>query len=247
MPYKEKYYRVVPTNYELDQKIKRMQVKTELKFKDTWVVSVNGDDPDSGAGQYYLLNGVSQGTSANAERIGNEIYPTSIQFRGFAYINNLEEVNLDDALRAPFLRMIIFWDKGANGANPLIIGNSENGDESLLDLTNSAASPIWAPYSHSTATRFKILYDETIHFTPSSEVYRVSGEDTLSDASVPNRFLQAKIPLSRTTRYTGDGNTIDTISENSLFVTFISTFDQVPSVNYSISADILFRLYYKDE
>lgn len=234
-----------PSNYALDKKIKKMQRETELKYNDEWLTVTAQNDPDT-ENNVFLLNGTVQGSGAFGQRIGNEIYPTSVQYRGFIYINNLEATVFNDVVRAPFIRVIIFWDKMPNGEVPVIVGNSAAGAETLLDVTIGGASPIWAPYNHSTATRFKILSDKTYRFNPSSTAYYGGDVDPTFASAVPNQFLSDKISLSRTTRYSGDGGTIATVSENGLFVTFISTFDD-SDANYNISFDGLFRVYYKDE
>lgn len=241
---RERIYRYAPSNYTLNKKIKKLQKDPELKFYDRWI---NFNVTTSSV--IAALNDVGSGI-AQTERDGNEIRCTSLEIRGYAFINNLlTVVQKSDLYRVPLLRMIVFWDSSPNNDMPQVIGNSTaTEDDSLLDNTNNI-DPVFLPYNRNTNGRFRILYDKTYRFPQSTYVMSRGYDDPnpVVNTVVPHIVINKKIKLSRKTRYTGPDPDYSDISENGLYVAFISTYDTASGANYYISADIMTRVNFYDD
>lgn len=244
---RERFFRYAPSNYQLNKKIKKLQQDPELKFKDYFYGANVTTAPDEHG--IFVCNATSSGIGAT-NRIGNEIRCTSLEIRGYVFINNLQTVvQKSDLYRVPMIRMIVFWDKSPNGQMPDIIGNTLiNEEDCLLDNTNGA-DPIFCPYSRSTATRFRILYDKTYRFPQPTVV--VSGgyvnPNPVVNTVVPHVYIQKKIKLSRVTRYSGPDDTFEDISENGLYIAMISTYDAASGDNYYITAELMTRINFFDD
>lgn len=231
---RERVYRNAPSNYQLAQRIKKMQREEELKYNDTLIALTVGDD----GSDLYLLNDLATGDT-QITRTAGEVYNTSIQYRGYIFIGDLPSPHDQDPI---ICRMIIFWDSAPNGTTPTILGSpTTSGDESLLDNT-SGGVPVFLPYNHSTATRFKILSDKTYSFNLANPDFR-SGATT--QVIYPNIVLQDKIKLSRKTVYTGPTAAIGAMSINALYVLFLSTLPGT-TTDY-LSGEFVFRHYFKDD
>ena len=126
-------------------------------------------------------------------RIGNEIRCTSLELRGYVFVNNLfTVVQKSDLYRVPMFRMIVFWDKSPNGQLPDIVGNTAINEEDAL-LDNTAGSDyIFLPYSRSTATRFKILHDKVYRFPQPTTVLSGGFTDPnpVVNTVVPHVYIQ---------------------------------------------------------
>ena len=194
-----------------------------------------------------LLNGLILGTSA-IERIGSAVTATSLSFRGYMYVPNLQTItNEDDLSRVPLVRMIIFWDEAARDV-PAILGSPFSSQETLLD-NSSSADGVFCPYNRSTRNRFKILYDKTYKF-PVTPIIITGGENVTETNALPHRMIQGKIKLNRIVQYSGVTDGIQDIARNALWCVCISTYDtkiEPPDDAYFIQANICFRFNYKDD
>lgn len=241
---RERIYRYAPSNYQLNKKIKKLQKDPELKFLDNWS-ELNVTD----SGDLMVCNAIGSGIT-QTERDGNEVRCTSLEIRGYAYVNNLVIVNQkSDLYRVPLLRMIVFWDSSPNGALPDLIGNSiATEDDSLLDNTDGA-DPVFLPYNRNTIGRFRVLYDKTYRFPQSPHVMSGGYADTnpIVNLVVPHVVINKRIKLSRKTRYTGPDPDNSDISENGLYIAFISTYDTNSGTNYYISTGINARVNFYDD
>lgn len=243
-------YKKNPTTKSLSKKIKKIEKRQELKYFDRWIEisasnKADGSTPGSGP---ELLNDLITGTD-QLTRIGGDVTATSLSFRGFTYVPNLQGVTGNENLsRIPFLRMIIFWDQNATN-NPTILGSAITGSESLLDNTGGGDA-VFLPYNRSTRSRFKILYDKTYKY-PVSPFNTSGGNDNPFDTSIlPHRLIQGKVKLNRVVQYSGVGSGIGNIARNALWVVCLSTYDtkiDPPDNNYFIQASIKFRFNYKDD
>lgn len=242
---RERIYRYAPSNYQLNKKIKKLQRDPELKFYDRWInfgsVTTNS--------VIAACNDVGSGIS-QVERDGNEIRCTSLEIRGYAFINNLETVvQKSDLYRVPLLRMLVFWDRSPNNDMPQLIGNSTaTEDDSVLDNTDGA-DPVFLPYNRNTIDRFRVLYDKTFRFPQSPYVISGGYGEGKPDVNtvVPHLVINKRIKLSRKTRYSGPDPDYSDISENGLYVAFISTYDTDSGQNYAVSVDILTRVNFYDD
>ena len=157
-------YKKNPTTRTLDKKIKKIQKQQEIKYIDNWEKIEASHEPKATYPDSLprLLNGLQIGTSA-IDRIGSSVTATSLTFRGFMYVPNLQTiVKEEDLSRVPLVRMIIFWDESARDV-PAIYGSPFSSQETLLDKS-SGADTVFCPYNRSTRNRFKILYDKTYKF-----------------------------------------------------------------------------------
>lgn len=211
-----------PSNKSLNKKIKTIQNRQELKHLDRVFA---GQTITTTEGP-FLLNGIAIGDT-DILRDGNEITCTSIQWR------LRFQTDLDRIASGCVIRMIVFWDRQANGADPTLA--------LLLDLS-VITNRLDAPYNHNTQERFKILHDQIIIMEPMS----ISDFDVTTGTTttfVPRvTYKKGKRQLNRITKYDGATNAIDDIVSNSLYVIFVSDLATDPPI---VSGG--FRLYFKDD
>ena len=242
-------YKKNPTTRTLNKKIKKMQKQQEIKYIDNWEKIEARNEPNASFPKSLpvLLNGLILGTSA-IERIGSAVTATSLSFRGYIYVPNLQNItNEDDLSRVPLVRMIIFWDESARDV-PAIYGSPFSSQESLLD-NSSGADIVFCPYNRSTRNRFKILYDKTFKF-PVTPIITTGGMVVSETNALPHRVIQGKIKLNRIVQYSGVTDEIRDIARNALWCVCISTYDTKaapPDDAYFIQANICFRFNYKDD
>lgn len=181
-------------------------------------------------GTLTLLNGVATGDT-QSQRTGAEVQSTSIQIRGWFLSNPLEESGL-------VYRMIIFWDRQANGANPLVVSTSA-GTPGLL-FANSGGNSVNLPFMYETNDRFRVIYDKRFVINPQVVGNVVAGDTTAVGAM--RLAFKKKIKLNRRVKYDDVNGVIDDINTNSLWVTFLSndSADNLPTVTFNA------RYYFKD-
>lgn len=183
----------------LEKNVHKIKTSMETKYFDTApdVFSV------SNAGTLSLLNAVPIGDEQN-RREGAQVRATSVRIQLGLTAGNSGLIN-------HLLRIIVFWDAQANGAQPNVSGSPLAGVQALLDSASifAGTSLLNAQYQRETNDRFTVLYDKT---------YRIhnwaSGQDT------PLR-LDKKIPLSRLVKYGDDGTTVASLNTNALYILYI--------------------------
>ena len=242
-------YKKNPTTRTLSKKIKKMQKQQEIKYVDNWetIQACNQPSATFPMSLPRLLNGLHVGSSV-IERIGSAVTATSLSFRGFMYVPNLQTITKEEDLsRVPLVRMIVFWDESARDV-PVIQGAPSSSQETLLD-NSSGADTVFCPYNRSTRNRFKILYDKTFKF-PVTPIITTGGLVVSETNSLPHRVIQGKIKLNRIVQYSGITDGIQDIARNALWCVCISTYDTKvtpPDDAYFIQANICFRFNYKDD
>lgn len=220
----------VPRISTLNKKIKRIENQIELKF-----TQILFNDVVDNVGDLVLLNGLAEGVSQQ-QRVGDEVHMTSVQYRGQIVTNS---ANVGGPV---FVRMIVFWDRQANGAAPTIAASSgTTGTDALLDSQTSTDLTI-APYMYSTQDRFRVLYDKRWCLNPILASYDASG--ALIETYEIGMQFKKKVKLNRRVKYEATpGGTagIADIATNSLYALFVSSeAANGPTVN------TVFRAYYKD-
>lgn len=210
-----------PTNKTLNNKIKRIQSKEELKHVD--VLSSGTTLPSTGT--FLLLNGVDQGDT-DILREGNDITATSIQWR-IRYITDV------DLVQHVHIRMIVFWDQQPNGAAPTAA--------TLLD-TSVITSIINAPYNRNYQKRFKILHDSITTIVPQTIQTFTPATGATTQLVANGAYRHSKRNLSRTVKYSGAGATVAAIQTNSLYAFWVSN---VAAEFPTMVAG--FRFYFKDD
>lgn len=222
--------RRVPTNKQLDKKIKKLQSDVELKYTDTYTTS-----DISTTATLILLNSTVRGAEQD-QRIGNMIRGTSLQWRG-----HVSTDIVDSGLVAIRYRILIFWDRQANAAAPLLFGNS--GSASLLDTTTVTDATL-APYNHNNVARYKILYDKPFLLEPKvvGDMDPATGTTTYYGQIV--KHFNGHLNLSRKIRYDESNNgDITDIVTNSLYIGAIS--DRAAAATNPF-LEVGTRMYYKD-
>lgn len=197
--------------------VRKIQRGVELKWVDRLI-----DGDSAGSNSFYLLNGIAEGTTAET-RVGDEVKATSVQFR----YNLSSPTSYTSLAVTNFLaRVIIFWDRQANGSAPAV------GD---LLATDVVTEPLYSPYNYNNNKRFKIVYDKMHRFMPQAGLTSSTPFTAMASTVIVDRRRR----LGRTVKYIGTGNTIASVGTNSLYM-FV-TANQGSS---TITAGI--RFYHKD-
>lgn len=202
--------------------VKKIQNKEELKYKD---VFLNGPAISNvAAGTITGLTGLIMGTTQGT-RMGEEVRPTSIQFKAFA---QQDATNIDTAV---LWRHIIFWD-GQN--NSSFLGNAA--PQSLLD-TSVITLAVLAPYDKEQQKRFKVVYDKL--FITNPQVQDPANQAT--QICSPIHFTKKKRQLNRTVKYIANNGTNADITTNALYSVWYTSILNGGNVYCG------YRLYYKDD
>lgn len=212
----------------LSKKVKKIENDTELKHKD--VLYANTDVIPATQVLWATHNYIAQGTSS-ITRLGNMIAPTSYQIRVRFRADNAQ-VTEDSRVR-----MIIFWDRQCNGADP-----DPTGVDGLLDdsvITNQ----IFAPRNYNTLERYKIVKDETFTLHPvlaTTTVVATGVVSVVQRVSIQKTYF---IKSSRLLKYSGNAGTVADLVSNALYVLFYSDIaggTNPPEVDGGV------RMYFKD-
>lgn len=224
--------KMVPKASSLNRKIKRLNDMIELKFIDSFF---SGSVNDNGS-SIQLLNGIPIGTDPD-ERVGLELRATSVQFRGYLLTD-------PDVLASSTVRIIVFWDRQANGSVPLTLTSLTAADGTILDLT-TVTDPTLAPYNYSAIDRYRVLYDKIITINPdviNTSVRDEGPPDVTTTATVLTKRanFKKKIKLGRTVKYDDASSGIASIATNSLYMVAYTMEDDGPVLRFGS------RFYYKD-
>lgn len=216
----------VPRISTLNKKIKRIEDTRELKYNDVFRSSQEVDS----AGVLFLMNGLAVGDT-QITRTGAEVQATSLQIRG----SFITETSVNDPTT---FRMIVFWDRQANGADPLLISTGV-GTPALL-FSPSGGRGVDLPFMYETQDRFRVLYDKRYVVNPLVIQTVAAGETT---AVIPVELnFKKKIKLNRRVKYDDINPQIDDINTNSLYIAFISTNQFVNNATVTFTS----RFYFKD-
>lgn len=207
--------------------IRTIERKQEISFFDTMINGVAlVSNPNTA--HILLLNGMVEGDD-DSQREKSHISYTSLQFKGVVR-------NAVLTVDAPVCRIIMFWDKQANGTAPTAA--------QLLDVSTITLH-INAPYNKDYWKRFKIIYDHRF-------VLNLQAVQQFAVATgITERYAPVEIPISfrkrlnRMTNYgLGNTGTITDISSNSIYIMLLSD-NAIVSNPPTLNAGI--RLLYKDD
>lgn len=214
------------TAKSVNRKVKKLQRMIETKSAVRSFNFVNVDPVD---GDLALLNNLIEGDDSDQMQ-GDKINSTSLWFNVF--FNS----DPDEVVPTP-VRLIIFWDKQANLATPVITGDGSN-TVCLLDIGagTTLAPAIRAPPNVHQKQRFTIIYDQTRDLLPTGTA---SGGTTYIPGGATFR---GKLKLNRLVTYGPNVGTIAGISSNALYALFLSDGGATTSAGVSGS----FRFNYKD-
>lgn len=222
MPHTKKDLQQDKQIVNLKKKVKKLNADEEVSFKDTFITSAA-----TSAAVLTLLNGMTQG-DADSARDKSLANFTSIQLKGFA-------INDPDSLVSTVYRLMIVWDKAANGAAPTIA--------QLLD-NSTITDYLVAPYNKDYFKRFKFVYDKKFVINP-----LVVGTTTVATGVVAQfqpavKWFEKRIKSSRQTNYgLGNAGTVADISINSCYFVAISN---IAAGATAPALDVGIRMYYKD-
>lgn len=221
----------VPRISTLNRKIKKIQDSRELKYFDTlFIGAVNS------TGSLHLVNGIPAGTT-QITRIGAEIDATSVQFR---FAIDTDSTNITGTQR---IRMILFWDRQANGAAPALAGDPLLATGGGALLNNAVVTDlVYSPYQYENQERFRVLYDKTFQLSPKIwQEHDNSTPTAITEVYPIGMTSKRKIKLGRKVRYDATTGSITTINTNSLYMAFVSSESaNAPTVYCG------FRFYFKD-
>lgn len=219
---KRRMKKKAPSNKTLNKKIKHIENSfMELKFNDTFAANQNL----AAAGGIFYLTDVAQGDTAS-DRTGNEIFPTSVQVR-------IQMFNDAASVVTTNMRVILFWDRQPNGANPTVVGASTT--QSLLD-TGVITDVMLAPRNFNTIDRYKILQDRTYTIDPQEK--NIANTAYL----VQGKYIHIQQKLNRLVKYNNTSAAITAAVSNALHLVFYTDPTNANPGSVSIAA----RLYYRD-
>lgn len=226
---RETIHKNVPRMDTVVKRIKKLESHQELKWCDTSFAQVI-----SASGTATCLNLLAEGDTVK-QRVGQQISPTSLQWRGFIVTDSTD-------LGTSVVRLMFLWDRQANGSLPSILGDPTTGTSCILDNSVATATPnVYAPYAHPLNMRFSILYDKTFFVTPDTVSSFNPTTGVVETLTSKQKYLKGRIPLSRITKYDGATAGIGTVVTNSLLCVVIAG-----SVTTLPSIALTTRMYFKD-
>lgn len=225
--HKGKFYdpsgRKIPSNASLNRKVKRLQKDQEIHYHEVFQPNTNPNDGNA-ATVGFCLNLVNEGDT-NTTRKGSVIRATSLRFKVRMLGNNTNS-------SCSSVRIIIFWDRQPNGANPTPVGAPTS--TSYLDSSVvTVGYAIHMQCNFNQTARFKTLFDKT---------YTIPNYIDIA-AALNGRFISKKIKLNRLCHYDSTGNGIADLAANSLWVIMFS--DQNVGTGLP-TVDFTSRFYFKD-
>jgi len=226
-PYKRRYgSKRGPSTKSLSKKIRHIENDLiELKSFRANVVA----DPIGEVTSYYLcLNDIGQGTQSDM-REGNQVTVVGLQMRFWI---SVPIGQLDPTI----VRIIIFWDRQANGVLPAM--TSSDGTNPLLDLSYGGPTPLIAFYDQNTRERYKVVYDKT--FTMANTVVRSTTEGATTQASSTALYKSIHLKTKRQVKYETDN---DIPTTNALW---IAAFSNVTGGDEQPVMRMNFQTFYKD-
>lgn len=211
-----------PTNKTLNNKIKAIEKKQDLKWADEF-----SSLTCSSTGNGITVNNIAGGNTA-VTRIGNKISMTSFQFK-----YNL--ATSASQLTASSVRVMVVIDRLHN-FNGATFDAVYFGPTGLMD--NSIITDIrYMPRNHNTLPRYKVLYDKIHTINPDS--VNVAGTSV-----IPKQIHVTKnFKLNHIVTYDGAGGAVADIGQNALclFVACDSVIANAPVFQYGS------RVYFKDD
>jgi len=144
----------VPNNKQLSTRLKKLEHATELKYHDT----VYTTDVYANTSTYILMSNPAQGDNVE-ERLGLEIEAK--------YLNIKLQLAVVPSIYNVKYRIIVFWDKQANGAAPTLAATTDP-SKAILD-DNIIGSLNYSPHNYRTKDRYMILMDKLYSINPQDD------------------------------------------------------------------------------
>lgn len=198
-----------PTVKNVDKKVKKVMNMIETKSNISQFNQLNLDaivTPSSN--NWCILNAIQEGTDSD-HRNGDKINATSLWW-SVVFDGDINQ-------QIPTLvRLIIFYDRQANGALPPAFSNGA-GSASLLDLGPSPTlTAVNYPPNQHQKQRYKIIYDNSAMLQPTST-------DVAGTAYIPGSVvMRGQVKLNRLTTYSGGTALVANVQSNALYALFMS-------------------------
>lgn len=205
------------------KQLREIKGNTELKYFDS-----NLDDADLAGGSLTVLNDMATGDT-QITRTGGQIKLTSLQFR-YRISSNAARLSFTS------VRIIVFWDRQANGANPAVAGNPLVAGEHALLNNAMSTDLVEAPYQYENIDRFHVLYDKIIAMNPLT-LTGTAGTAVAPVEVVINKYIK----LNRTTKYDTVTAGIASINTNALYFLVLTDLATVAPAGNGVA-----RIYFKD-
>lgn len=248
MPYKRTYkprtrgnrYRAkTPSNKVLNQKIKKIQGRQEIGYKDT-LLSLGTADM-SGSGREVVSLGLVGTGDDNRARKGDVIWPTSLKFRGIFQFKPTTT-----GYSTAFFRLVVWiWDN-PNGNIPTLTGTTD----SLL--LGSGLNAVVQNYNYEAvySGTFKVLYDKVFTLTSQSsgdQADTTDPEELNNTPTAVSKYFKKTIKLHRNMVYKGNDAVAESILSNGIFfaVEYLSQGTDVEVLDQATFEGTC-RMYYKD-
>lgn len=157
------------------------------------------------AGTVTIMNAMAVG-NGDGQRAGNRTVAKYLEMR--------IDVGLDGVALAfttamnYHYRCIVFWDKQANGAPPVI--------SELLQNSGVGGNNYLSPFNFNGKSRYKVIWDKTVSLNPVSNSRQAIGTTTYDSM---DKVIVLRKKLNTTTTYNnGNAGTVADISTNSLYM-----------------------------
>lgn len=144
----------------------------ERKFYDNTLLQTPAGNNLNDAGFMYALSDMTQGSGQN-QRIGDKCTGSSIEWRAYLFSPGV-------VTTVPYILVRVIFFIWKDDTTP-VVG----------DILQDPANPLLSPFNHDQAVKRKILLDKT---------WTQYLEPTLKNATIPNKFMKAVIPLSKVRR-----------------------------------------------
>lgn len=207
-----------PSTKTLAKRIHKISKMIELKYFDINIPATNVVNTG------VLFNPCPLIVQGNTQvtRVGDQITPTSFQFK-------LDLNSVATTTVANTIRIILFWDRQANG---VVATLSDALNFGLLDNT-VVTNLVYCPRNYLCIDKYHVIYDKTFILNPQTGV---------AAAYLPVRkHVQHVQRLSRTVKYVTDTGTITDMASNNFYMAVIGDVAaQIPNMIGGL------RFYYKD-
>lgn len=192
----------------------------ELKWNDLADFNVVADT----TGAVTLLNGMVRGLDASANRIGRKIFTRQILIRGECATNSAN-TSIAPFAGAQLARIIVVYDKDANGATPAVTD--------ILSTANARSQ-----FNLNNRDRFRILYDKTANFGASQ------GTNSLY-ANACQQLIDINMSVNLPTIYnSGNAGTSADINHGAIYLVTVGT--TAASATLAANFDLTTRIRFND-
>jgi len=212
----------------LKKKVSKLEREVEWKYSDVDDAGTVRGTVSNQQGELTYLNSSAQDTAAAFGRIGTQITAKKLDIAVTVVSGNIPVTDYPQVHR-----VMLFWDKSANGAFPPLYNvGTGSGAYSLLD--NRSIAITYAPLNHGSRKRFKVLWDKRFVVAPSSSQALIQGVVTFTKSI---KLYDRKCEYQDATT----GNISD-ITTNSLIFVIMND-----SGNDDAQYQVASRFWYSDE